>query len=227
MPNLPKDEEGLLEIARKELYTAVVGDVCDQIGLRHQFLYPEICLLSGLHPLTLLAGRAMTVLEADVFQEPTDGSPFGLMLNALDELKPQEVYLCSGGSRQYALVGELMSTAMIARGAVGAVCDGYVRDIAAIRQMGFPLFSRGAYSQDQRGRGKVIDFRVQLEINGVKIRCGDVVLGDSDGVMVVPREATLEVLSKAIEKARAEKRVKRAIENGMLATDAFREYGIL
>ncbi len=227
MTTPPDSQETLLETARRELYTAVVGDICDTLGFRRQFLFPEIQPVSGGRSPGILVGRAMPVLEADVFREPAGPSPFGLMLKALDDLKPQEVYVCTGGGRRYALVGELMCTAMAARGAVGAVCDGYARDIAAIREMGYPVFARGAYSQDQRGRGAVLDFRIPIEINGVRIEPGDLVVADADGVMIVPSEASTEVLSKAIEKARSEKKVKGAIENGMLASEAFERFGIL
>lgn len=227
MTNLPNDDAELLEMARRELYTAVVGDISDTLGYRRQFLFPEIHQVSGEGSPGILVGRAMPVLEADVFQEPSGPSPFGLMLKALDDLKPGEVYLCTGGSRQYALVGELMCTAMAARGAVGAVCDGYARDLAAIRATGYPVFARGSYSQDQRGRGAVLDFRVSVEINGVRIEPGDYVIADADGVMVVPKEPAVEILTRALEKARSEKKVKKAIENGMLVSEAFARFGIL
>src|SRR6187455_3044822 len=76
-----------------------------------------------------------------------------LMLRALDELKANEVYICTGGSPRYALWGELMSTRAQTLGAAGAVVDGYHRDTRGIRRLGFPVFSYGSYAQDQRVRG--------------------------------------------------------------------------
>lgn len=221
-----RNDEGLFGLAREELYTAVVGDICDQYGLRHQFLPPEIRPLNTPSK-SVLIGRAMPVLEADVFQESDATKPFGKMLQALDDLRRNEVYLCAGSSPRYALVGELMATAMLARGAVGAVVDGYVRDTHGILEVGLSTFSRGPYAQDQRGRGIVLDYRVPIEIGGVSIRPGDIIVGDIDGVLVVPAEWETEVFAGALTKARAEKTVQKAIAKGMSATEAFATYGIL
>src|SRR5690606_9202305 len=140
-------DEELFRIARAELFTAVVGDVMDKLGLMHQFLPPQI---KPLNPDMVVIGRAMPVLEADVFGERIEGSanslmskPFGLMFEALDDLKPNEVYVCTGASPKYALWGELMSTRAIKLGAAGAVLDGYSRDTRRIPALRFPTFSWG------------------------------------------------------------------------------------
>lgn len=149
------------------------------------------------------------------------------MLSALDDLRHNEVYVCAGASPRYALIGELMATAMIARGAVGAVADGYIRDSEGILTLDFPVYSRGSYAQDQRGRGIVMDYRVPIEIGGITIEPGDIVIADVDGVLIVPQEAEVEVFTLALAKARAEKTVQKAIAGGMTATEAFDTYGIL
>lgn len=224
-------DDELFAIVKKELYTAVVGDIMDKMGLMRQFLPPEI------QPLQMdmfVIGRAMPVLEADVFSEdPEMGQnavlkqSFGLMLQALDDLKKNEVYICTGASPTYALWGELMSTRAMKLGAAGAVVDGYSRDTRGILELNFPTFSYGRYAQDQAPRGKVIDFRVPLEIRGVRILPGDIVLGDMDGVCIVPKHAEEEVFSRAIEKARGEKMVQQKILEGMSASQAFEKYGIM
>jgi regulator of RNase E activity RraA len=222
-------DDELFHIVRKELYTAVVGDIMDKMGLLHQFLRPEI---KPLNDSSFVIGRAMTVLEADVFgeesnQNPLLMKPFGLMLEALDDLKKNEVYICTGASPTYALWGELMSARAKKLGAVGAVVDGYSRDTQGILKINFPTFSYGRYAQDQAPRGKVIDFRVSLEIKGVHVNPGDIVLGDIDGVCIVPKDAEEEVFRLAIEKARGEKMVQKKIEEGMSAKEAFETYGIM
>src|SRR5438874_11698111 len=95
-----QSDDELFDLARRELFTAVVGDCMDKLGLRRQFLFPQI---QPLRQDMVVIGRAMTVLEADVFAESVEGSanplmhkPFGLMLEALDNLKRDEVYICSG-----------------------------------------------------------------------------------------------------------------------------------
>ncbi|MBZ0289092.1 MAG: RraA family protein [Anaerolineae bacterium] len=231
MQPLWNDDQELFALARAELFSAVVGDVMDKIGLLDQFLPPHIRPLT---PDMVVIGRAMTVLEADYFQPETFSGqnstlnrPFGLMLEALDDLKANEVYVCAGASPQYALWGELMSTRAMHLGAAGAVMDGYSRDTKGIIELGFPTFSYGAYAQDQGPRGKVIDFRVPLSIANVRIFPGDILFGDVDGVCVIPANAVGEVFAKALEKARGEKLVKKAIEGGMSAKEAFVTYGIL
>ena len=231
MADLWKDDDDLFAQARRELFTAVAGDIMDKLGLRHQFLPPAIHPLEGS---MVTIGRAMTVLEADFFEEagaagrnPLSGRPFGLMLDALDDLKRNEVYICTGASPRYALWGELMSTRAIRCGAAGAVVDGYSRDTQGILRLGFPTFSHGSYAQDQGPRGKVVDYRVAIEMEGTRIEPGDIVFGDLDGVCVVPRRAEREVFAGAFEKARGEKRVRKALEDGMSAREAFEKFGIL
>jgi regulator of RNase E activity RraA len=226
-----QSDDELFSLAKKELFTAVVGDVMDKMGLLTQFLPPY---LQPLRDDMVVLGRAMTVLEADVFAERAAGSanglmnkPFGLMLEALDDLKPNEVYICTGSSPRYALWGELMSTRAMHLGAVGAVVDGYSRDTNGILKLNFPCFSMGRYAQDQGPRGKVIDFRVPLQIGGVKINPGDIVFGDIDGVCIIPREAEEEAFTRAFEKARGEKLVQKAIQDGMSSVEAFAKFGIM
>jgi len=226
-----QSDEELFKLVRYELVTAVVGDVMDTVGWQHQFLPPQI---RPLRAYMVTIGRAMTVLEADIYVEqsesasnPVMSKPFGLMLEALDDLKPDEVYVCTGASPRYALWGELMSTRAMKLGAAGAVVNGYCRDTNGILELNFPTFSYGPYAQDQAPRGKVIDFRVPLEIDGVKISDGDIVFGDIDGVCVVPRQAEEAVFVGALEKARGEKTVRTAIEAGMSAVEAFAKFGIM
>lgn len=226
-----KSDSELFEIAKKELFTALVGDVMDKLGYLHQFLSPNI---KPVRKDMVLIGRAMPVLEADVFSESaaeTKNSlmkkPFGLMFEALDSLKPHEVYVCSGASPRYALWGGLMSTRAIQLGAAGAVVDGYSRDTNEIENLNFPTFSIGTYAQDQGPRGKVIDYNVPIEFNGIKINPGDIVYGDRDGVLIVPKEIEMEVFEGAIEKARSEQQVKKALECGMSTVDAFNKFGIM
>jgi regulator of RNase E activity RraA len=220
----------LFDLARQELFTAVVGDVMDQMRLQRQFLLPQI---RPLREEMVLIGRAMPVLEADIIGEasgntnPLLAKSFGMMLEALDDLKTNEIYVCSGASPQYALWGELMSVRAMKLGAAGVVVNGYARDTRAILQLGFPLFSYGPYAQDQAPRGKVLDFRVPIKIGDALIRNSDILFGDVDGVCVIPQEAEAEVFSRALEKARGEKTVRQAIENGMSAVDAFSQFNIM
>lgn len=215
---------------RQTLFTAVVGDILDTMGLLHQFLPPR---LRPLREDMMVLGRAMPVLEADCFgtsvagHNPVTAQPFGLMFRALDDLKADEVYICSGSSPRYALWGELMSTRALHLRAAGAVVDGYCRDTAGILALNFPTFSMGAFAQDQGPRGKVLDFRIPIEIEGVAINPGDIVFGDRDGVLVIPATAAEEAIARAFEKAATENRVRTAIEGGMSTVEAFETFGVM
>jgi regulator of RNase E activity RraA len=226
-----KNDEELFSIARKELFTALVGDTLDKMGYVHQFLSPQI---KPLDTSMVVIGRAMPVIEADAFEEvpektknPVMAKPFGIMFEALDDLKKDEVYICSGSSYSYAIWEGLSSTRAIKLRAAGAVLDGYSRDTDEILKLGFPTFSVGTYAQDQGCRGKVIDFRIPIEFNGIRVNPGDIIFGDRDGVIIVPGEAEKETFEGAIEKARGEKLVKEALEEGMSTVDAFKKFGIM
>ena len=226
------DDQDLFRQIRASLYSAVIGDILDQLGHIRQFLPP------GVQPLRtdmVVCGRAMPVLQADDVGGEGPGRsneflnrPFGLMLRALDDLQRDEVYVCGGGTMpNYALWGELMSACALNRGAAGAVLHGFSRDTRGILELNFPCFSSGRYARDQRARGKILDFRCRIDIGGVQIQPGDIVFGDLDGVVVVPREIESEVITKAWEKAHGEKRVFDAIKSGMGAQEAWDTFGIL
>ena len=224
-------DDELFTVLKTELFTAVVGDVLDVMGHRRQFLPAGIV---PLNPKAKIAGRAMPVLEADVFDDkspaargPLAHKPFGLMLEALDDLKAGEIYIATGSSLRYALWGGLMSTRATHLKAAGAILDGYVRDADEIEQLGFNVFCRGLYAQDQGPRGKVIDFRCAIEIEGVRIEPGDLLFGDREGVLVIPRAAEAEAIRRAREKASTEGAVSISIKGGMSACEALAKFGVM
>ena len=224
-------DAALFEMLRSDLFTAVIGDVLDVMGYRRQFLSPGI---APLQPGMKIVGRAMPVLEADVFSDGDAGSigplarkPFGLMMEALDDLRENEVYVATGSSLRYALWGGLMSTRAQILKAAGAILDGFARDAGEIEALGFPVFSRGLYAQDQGPRGKVIDYRCTVEIGGVRVAPGDLVYADREGVLIIPREAEQEAIARALEKASTENRDDKAIRGGMSACEAFATFGVM
>ena len=226
----PDKTNQLIQSIRQELFTAVIGDIMDKMGYTHQFLPPQI---RPLRDDMLVVGRAMTVLEADCLEyvdqgvNPSLSKSFGLMLEALDDLKENEVYICTGASPSYALWGEIMSARAMHLKASGAVVNGYSRDTRGILDLNFPTFSYGPYAQDQAPRGKVIDYRVPIQMGNTRINPGDIVVGDLDGVCVIPRAIEEEVVAAALEKARGERVVLKRIQEGMSAVEAFKQYGIM
>jgi regulator of RNase E activity RraA len=112
-------------------------------------------------------------------------------------------------------------------GAAGAVLNGYSRDSNGILSLEFPTFSIGKYAQDQGPRGRVIDFRTNMEIEDVGIQPGDIVFGDVDGVCIIPSQIEDEVIKRAHEKVTGENLVRKALETGMSAREAFEKFGIM
>lgn len=226
---MTRTDPELFAVVRERLFTAVIGDVMDAAGLTRQFLPPSI---RPIDPAMVVVGRAMPVLEADCCGEEVGHAgkpePFGLMLRALDELKSGEIYVATGASPQYALWGGLMSTRASRLGAAGAVLDGFHRDTREIRALGFPVFSIGSYAQDQRLRGRVVDFRCRVRFgNGAEAAPGDLLVGDVDGVLVVPRGRVAEVVDAALAKVEGEDAVRHMIEAGEATDAVFRKTGIM
>ncbi|MBS1155533.1 MAG: Demethylmenaquinone methyltransferase [Proteobacteria bacterium] len=230
MSNLWKNDDELFALVKEKLFVALVGDVLDKMGCQHQFLPAK---LKPIQNNMVIIGRAMPVLEADYFAEKVEGNspvsnrPFGLMFEALDDLKKNEVYICTGSSHCYALWGGLMSTRAMKCGAAGAVVYGYHRDSNEIERLGFPVASVGSYAQDQGPRGKVVDWRVPIEIDGVRINNGDIIFGDRDGILVIPSDKAEEAFSGALEKAKGENKVLKALQKGMPTVEAFETFGIM
>jgi regulator of RNase E activity RraA len=222
-PNLEwKNDAELFRLMKEVLYTPVVGDILDELGCIHQFLpQPVQPALNSMK----IAGRSMPVVMIDV--HGPQKKPFGLLTEALDQLQPGEVYVASGGDMRCAYWGEILTATARARGAVGAVINGFHRDTPQMLEQNWPVFSRGRFAQDSSVRTKVADFRCPIEVGGVWIEPGDLVFGDLDGVVIIPRQHEKEVIAKALEKARGEKLVRKEIEAGMSSTDAFKKYGIL
>jgi regulator of RNase E activity RraA len=214
--------DSALDVLRTRLNTNVVGDILDVKGFYHQFLPAPIRSIGG--P-AVLAGRAMPVLMIDVF-EPQQ-KPFGLLTEALDQLEADEIYLATGGMHRCAYWGEILTATARYRGAAGAVIDGYHRDTTGVLAQQWPVFSRGSFGQDSSVRTRVADYRCRIEIAGVVIEPGDIVFGDIDGVIVIPRAVEDEVIAGALDKASGEKTVLKEIEAGLTSTEAFARHGIL
>jgi 4-hydroxy-4-methyl-2-oxoglutarate aldolase len=212
-----------LEIVRETLYVAVVADVLDTLGFRRQ------ACPGSLVPLTvagLLAGRCKTTLWVDMYHE--DPRPYELELRAVDEVGPEEVLIAAaGGSMRSGIWGELLSTAARNRGCAGAIVDGAVRDVAAMQSMQFPVFARGRCPYDSKNRQRVVDLDIPVEIDGVSVHPGEIVLADADGLVVIPRKVEQDALRMAWEKVHAENEVRAAIRQGMLAREAFDRYQVL
>jgi 4-hydroxy-4-methyl-2-oxoglutarate aldolase len=218
-------DEQLIETARRSLYAAVLSDVLDAQGYRHQVLPSSI---RPLDDRLILCGRARTGLYRDVYHVSPGHNPYELEIALIDDLKPGEVaVLGCGGSGRIAPWGELLTTASLARGAHGCVTDGLVRDTNAIRELKFPVFHGGIGPLDSKGRGEVCALDVPIECGGVTVNPGDLVFGDADGVLVVPQPIARQTLKLALEKVEGEDRTRDELRQGARLADVFKKYGVL
>lgn len=218
-----ENDTELFDMMEESLYAAVISDALDAAGFREQAMRHTI---RPLLPETVVVGRALPVLCLDVYEIPDE--PYQQEIAAVDSLKQDDVLVCStDGSIRICFWGELLSTAARARGARGAVIEGFIRDVRKIMQMQFPIFTTGITPVDSNGRGEVVAYNVPIECGGVTVNPGDIVFGDADGVVVIPQSVETQVIEAALEKVSAENRTRDALQEGATLRDVYDEFGIL
>ena len=208
------------------LYSAVLSDVLDGLGLTRQAMRPFV---RPLDEALVLFGRARTGLYMPRYHVEPGRNPYEVEIALVDDLRPGDVavFACGGPTDRIAPWGELLTTASIARGAAGCVTDGLVRDVRRIREVGFPVFHGGIGPLDSKGRGEMMAMDVPVECGGVRVEPGDYVLGDVDGVVVVPHAAAEEAFRQALGKVAAENRTREMLAAGRKLREVFDELGVL
>lgn len=211
-----------LDQAAAALYSAVVADVCDSIGLREQTVRPSIRCLH--HDGTVI-GWARTFRSVVVTAPPARA--YGGEIDFIDSLSPGDVVVGDASGSEVAAWGELFSTASLGRGARGVVIDGYVRDISKIRELGFNLHGCGARPTDSLGRMSLTDRDIPITVGGVVVQSGDLVVGDDDGVVVVPRARAEEVLQLSLAKAAKEDNARALLLEGGYLAEVWERFGVM
>jgi 4-hydroxy-4-methyl-2-oxoglutarate aldolase len=213
----------ILERARPLIASAPVSDALDEHGLHRQILPPNI---RPVDEGTVLFGPARTGSYRPVWQKIDN--IYDLEIALVDDLKAGEVCVFGcAGNLSIGPWGELLSTRARFLQAGGCLTDGAARDVAAIRAMGFPVFSGALSPADTQHRGMMVAKDVPIRIGETDIVPGDIIVGDVDGVVVVPRAAALAVLSTALGKITGERHMRADIEAGMSLADAFAKHGLL
>lgn len=208
------------------LYAAVLSDVLDGLGLISQALRPFV---RPLDESLVLFGRARTGLYRPVYHVAPGSNPYAVEMALIDDLRPGEVAVlaCGGPTERIAPWGELLTTAAQVRGAAGCLTDGLVRDIRRIREMRFPVFHGGIGPLDSKGRGEMVAMDVPVELAGVRVIPGDWVLGDADGVVVVPQGVAAEAFTRALDKVKAEDTTRDELAKGASLAEVFARHGVL
>jgi regulator of RNase E activity RraA len=218
------NEQEVFDTLRDKLRTAVVCDSLDAVGAREQGLRAEV---RPVYPGAIVVGKAYPVLAVDIY-DVSDES-FLNLLDVVDRLKPNDVLLIgSSGSMRAALWGDCISTAAQVRGASGLVCDGALRDVGQIADLKFPAFASGIRMLDPAGRIRIIDDGCPVSCGGVLVNPGDIVFGDIDGVVVIPKELVKEVIPLALKRVTDETLFHNRLlkgENVRAANDAVFKIG--
>jgi 4-hydroxy-4-methyl-2-oxoglutarate aldolase len=225
--SLPKKAKAVISETLIErcgaLYSAVVSDILDKLGYRSQVMAPRI---RPLFRSAKIAGIARTVLAQPVDGPPADPADnYRSQIRAIESMRPGHVMVVS--SIETCIWGELLSLASRNQGARGIVIDGYTRDCEGIIELGFPTFAAGIHVADALGRIDVVEHGGEISSGDVIVRDGDIILGDYDGVVVIPGEITETVIDLAEEKVNGEDTVRDRLREGMPISEAFAKYGIL
>lgn len=210
-------------VTLKKLYTAVVADVLDAQGCRNQTLGADIAALT---PASKVCGRVFTARAMAVDEIPKE--PYKLEMEAIDTMEKGDVLVVDAGHNlKSAFWGELLSTACMAKGVRGVVMSTCSRDLWALTQIDFPVFGIGCTPADSKGRIDVVEISQPITIDGVSTMSGDYLIGDEDGVVIIPSSSIEETLRLALEKVSGEDTVRDELAAGAPVAEVFGKHGIL
>lgn len=214
----------LLQHITQNLYTAVLSDSLDCLGHRRQVMREYIRPVHSRY--TVAAGYAHTIAFVD--SDEVLENPFDAEIEAVDAIQPNAmVVISTGNSIQNAPWGELLSTAAVARGARGAVMDGFVRDVKMIEALGFPVFATGMKPVDSNGRGLLTSWSKPIVCGEVEVNPGDLIVADFDGIIVIPAPLIEATIDRANAKVTGENNSRAELQKGAYLRDVYNKYGVL
>ena len=217
------NEMNLFDTIRDKLNTALLSDALDSLGVVNQVMHESI---RPLDPELTLVGRAFTMLYVDVYEKPD--APYSKEIEAIDQVRPDDVVVvCTNNSRLTGVWGDLLSTATRARGGQGAVTDGFVRDTRKIIAMRFPVFAAGIKPLDSLGRSVPYAYQCRVRVGDVLVNPGDIIVGDADGLVVLPAELASQAVHVALEKRNKENSSRKDLLEGAYLRDVYAKYGVL
>lgn len=215
----------LVRECRARLNAAAIADSLDSCGYHDQVLAPGI---KAIDSDLVLCGLARVGIYMPLYHDDENTRVYEYEIALVDSLQPEEVpVLCCHGLQRISPWGELLSERSRYLGAAGMLTDGSARDSSRIRALQFPVYTAATNPMDTKYRGKLMLYDVPGEICGVRVESGDLVFGDVDGTVIVPKRAMREVVGKALEKVAAENVVRDEIRAGGRLVDIFNRHGIL
>ncbi|NQT66759.1 MAG: RraA family protein [Actinobacteria bacterium] len=213
----------LKEICKRyrNLYTGAISDTLDKNGLRNQVLPYYV---RPLRKDMIIAGPAFTGY-GEVSNNPYKNDNMK-RIEMLEQVNPLDVLVWeTNGDTSSAHWGALMSNSAMKSQATGAVIDGGVRDCNAILEMNFPVFTKFYCSATSNGRWFISNYQIPIKIGNVKINPGDFIMGDIDGVVVIPSEKTYDILLQAEDLLNSESKMSAEMKNGQTLREAYGKYG--
>lgn len=194
--------------------TATLSDALDRLGIAGQCYR-----ISGRAPSFEMTGRAYTILCGPAANPP------GTVGDYIDDVPEGSVVVIDNGGREDATIwGDILTEIAHRRGIAGTVIDGISRDVALCRKLGYPIFSKGHWMRTGKDRVQVEQMGCAVNIGGVRVAPGDIMRGDADGVVVLPREHEAAILSIAEEIAAAEDHIRKNCRDGMRLDEARRQF---
>jgi regulator of RNase E activity RraA len=201
--------------AFRDLETASVSDALDRLGLPGSALG-----IAPLWPGQRMAGRAFTVRYVPV------GAEKGTVGDYIDAVEPGSVVVLDNAGRLYCTVwGDILTALANKKGIAGTAIYGVCRDTKKARELAYPIYSSGRFMRTGKDRAEVADIGVAVSLGDVQVRPGDLVLGDDDGVVVVPRGHEEKVLEIARGVAKTEDQILDEALRGAKLADARRKHG--
>jgi regulator of RNase E activity RraA/CMP-N-acetylneuraminic acid synthetase len=218
---LREQERRLFQNLKLQLNSPLLSDVMDDAGVTG--------VLSKDFQLNLpeqkIFGRAKT-MQIDACTDDADYRQIYDGLNLYDHVVSNDIIVVANHVPGYAFFGELNANLAVRSGAVGAIVDGVTRDLPDTRRMGFPVFAKGNYCKDTRKRGVVSSRNKTIIIDGISIHKDDLIFGDSDGLVVIPKKHEKAVLEEALKRKKNEAGILLAIAQGLGTDDLIKQFGL-
>jgi len=199
----------------KALDTTSVSDALDRLGFSGGLLG-----IKAVVPGTSLCGQAFTTHNVPCGPNKEKAGDY------LDEVESGQVVVIDNAGRDYCTVwGDLMSIIALRKGVAGRIIDGVCRDIPKIKEIGYPIFTRGTYMVTGKERVYLDAVNIPVSICGVQVKPGDIVMADENGALVIPLEFAEEVLESAKEIAKKEAIIEQYINKGIPLKEARKRTG--
>ena len=220
-----KNEIEMFAFMEKNFYAGALSDILDEMG------YPE-CAVSPaamIHPLfprAVCTGRVRTLLNAPMKTGTAD--PYKMAIELLDSLEAGQVAVASSDKQlEVGIMGELSATAMQKRGCRGVIVDGYTRDARKLINLGFPTFVRGISPIDTTDRAAVVEYDCPVIIGGRRVKPGQIVFADLDGIVFIPEEIEMKVIEEAAKRVEVENEIRGKLDDGATMRDMWDKYHVL